>query len=151
MIIQPNSSMIKRGLLGEILIEYRIISDAQLSEALFIQTKKKSYIGDILFALGYVNEIDIVLGLGVQCGFPYIDIKKYLPQLKEVSMYIPKELARKHAMVALDKVGTILSLVMANPLDMALRENLADLTSCQIAPFIALKSEIINVIDQCYA
>ena len=139
----------KKQLLGQILIKRNLITADQLKEALDIQKKEGGVVGEILVRLGYVTERDIVVALIVQCGFPYIAVNKYEIDLKVIQL-IPEETARKNHVMPLDRVGDVLSVVMANPLDMAMIEELEHTTSCRIATFIATKAEIDEAISNWY-
>ena len=96
-----------------------------------------------------MTEKDIVVALIVQCGFPYIAVNKYEIDAK-VILLIPEETARKYHVIPLDRVGDVLSVVMANPLDIAMIEELEELTRCKIATFIATKAEIDEAINLRY-
>ncbi|HOW35906.1 MAG TPA: hypothetical protein PL155_05790 [Candidatus Omnitrophota bacterium] len=131
----------KKQLMGQILIKRNLITADQLKEALEIQKKENGFVGEILTRLGYVTERDIVVALIVQCGFPYIAVNKYEIDAKVIQL-IDEETARKYHVIPLDRVGDVLSVVMANPLDLAMIEELEQLTKCKIATFIATKAEI---------
>ena len=57
-----------RRLLGQILIEMALISEAQLSEALEAQQETGQFLGEILIAHGWVSRPDIGDALRVQRG-----------------------------------------------------------------------------------
>ena len=139
----------KAPLIGEILVKRNLITRKQLEEALEIQKKEQGFVGEILVKLGYLEEKDIVVALIVQCGLPYIAITKYeIPT--DVLMLLPVEMVKKHQIVPLDRVGNILSVVMANPLIDAAQEELERTTNCRIATFISTKSEIQEAIKKWY-
>src|ERR1041385_5680337 len=102
-------------LIGEILIKRNRITKEQLDHALEAQKKENGFIGEILMKLGYVEERDIVVALVVQCGLPYIAVNKYTIDPAVVRL-IPKEVAQQERLIALDRIGDILSVVMTNPL-----------------------------------
>ena len=139
----------KKQLLGQILIKRNLITPDQLKDALEAQKKEGGVIGEVLVKLGYVTERDIVVALIVQCGFPYIAVNKYEVDPKVVQL-IPEVVARKYHVIPLDRVGDVLSLVMANPLDLTMIEELEQLTSCRVATFIATKAEIDEAISHWY-
>ena len=139
----------KKQLLGQILIKRNLITQAQLKEALDLQKEQGGVLGEILAKLGYVTERDIVVALIVQCGFPYIAVNKYEID-KKVMQLIPTETAQKYHVVPLDRVGDVLSVVMANPLDVTMIEELEHTTGCKIATFIATKAEIDEAISHWY-
>lgn len=139
----------KKQLLGEILVGRHLITPRQLAHALELQKTDKGYVGEILVRLGYVEDRDIVVALVVQCNLPYIAIDKYDIDPRVIQL-IPAEAARKFLVIPLDRVGDVLSVVMANPLDTAIRAEIQRLTCCQTAPFIATKNEIRRALERWY-
>ena len=139
----------KKQLLGEILIKRNLINAQQLDQALEVQKKEDCFIGEILVRLGFIEERDVVIALVVQCNLPYIAVDKYEldPAILQI---ISSEFAHKHHLIPLDRVGKVLSVVMLNPLDIAIRAELQRITNYKIAPFIATKSEIDRAIDRWY-
>jgi len=136
-------------LLGEILIQRKRITREQLEDALQSQKQKGGYIGEILVSMGFLDERDIVVALVIQCGLPYIAVNKYNidPQIVHL---IPHEVALKEKVIALDRIGDILSVVMVNPLSDDKKEYLETLTKCQVVTFISTKSEIEEAILRNY-
>ena len=139
----------EKQLIGEILVKRNIITPKQLEEALKLQKEEKDFVGEILVRLGHLQEADIVVALMVQCGLPYIAVNKYTID-QEVLKLIPEELVRSMRLIPLDKVGGVLSVVMINPLTLAMKEQLEKITKCRIATFIATKTEIDEAICRWY-
>jgi len=139
----------EKHLLGKILLRRNEITQDQLEKALDVQTTEGGYLGEVLIHLGYVEERDIVVALVVQCNLPYIAIQNYQID-KSIIEIIPAALARKYYIVPLDRVGNILSVVMADPLNLEIKNELENITRCNIAPFIATKVQIQEAIDRWY-
>jgi hypothetical protein len=137
--------------MGEILIERGLVTPEQLSEALKAQSSVATpeYIGEILVRLGYVAEIDIVIALVLQCNLPFIAVSKHEVD-PEVLKLIPVAIARRDRIVPLDRIGNILSVVMQNPLNDELRDEVEQMTGCRIATFISTKAEIENALARFY-
>ena len=136
-------------LLGEILIQRKRITREQLDSALQTQKQKGGFIGEILVNYGLLDERDIVVALVIQCGLPYIAVNKYTidPQIIHL---IPKEVALQEKVIALDRIGEILSVVMVNPLGEDKIKHLEALTKCRIVTFISTKGEIEEAIARNY-
>jgi len=139
----------KKQLLGEILVQRKLISNEQLKQALDIQTKERGFLGEILVNCGYIDDKDIIVALILQCNVPYIAIDKYDVD-RSIVQLISEDMARKYHLVALDRVGDVLSVVMADPLDVAIKAEVQRNTKCQIATFIASKNEIERAINRLY-
>jgi type IV pilus assembly protein PilB len=140
----------KKELLGQILLKRNLITRDQLKQALKLQKKERGYIGDVLIKHGFIEEKDVMVALVVQCNFPYIAIDQYEIDLRILQL-VPKEIACRFHLIPLERVGDVLSVVMANPLDFSAKEELQKLTQCCIAPFIATRIEIDKAINRCYS
>jgi type IV pilus assembly protein PilB len=140
-----------RHLIGEILVERGAVTPLQLQQALAVQKGDPvhPYLGEVLTSLGYVSEIDIVTALVVQCNLPYIAVTKHVID-KDVARLIPADVARRDRLVPLDKIGNTLSVVMQNPLDERMRQEIETLTGCRIATFISTRSEIDQALVRLY-
>jgi len=136
-------------LLGEILIQRKKITREQLDNALAVQKQKGGFIGETLIQFGLLDERDIVVALVIQCGLPYIAVNKYKIE-PQVLQLIPREVAEKEKVIALDRIGEILSVVMVNPLTDEKKSYLENLTKCRIAVFISTKTEIEEAISRNY-
>ncbi len=62
------SQLAQQKLLGQILVEEKIITKEQLEEAVEIQTKYKEKLGEILVKFGYCTPQQILLALAKQIG-----------------------------------------------------------------------------------
>ena len=136
-------------LLGEILIQRKLITRDQLQAALDTQKAKGGFIGEILVNFGFLDERDIVVALVIQCGLPYIAVNKYIIDPWIVRL-IPKEVAQQEKVIALDRIGEVLSVVMVNPLTDDKKNYLETLTKCRVVTFISTKSEIEEAIARNY-
>jgi len=144
-----NSMDAYKVLLGEILIQRNQITREQLEGALQVQKQKGGYLGEILVDMGALDERDIVVALVIQCGLPYIAVNKYAidPQIVRL---IPQEVAKKEKVIALDRIGEVLSVVMVNPLTDDKKDYLEKLTKCRVATFISTRTEIEEAIARNY-
>jgi type IV pilus assembly protein PilB len=136
-------------LLGEILVQRNKITRPQLESALETHKTKGGFIGEALVNMGFVDEREIVVALVIQYGLAYIAVNKYDIDPQVVRL-IPREVAQKEKVIALERIGEILSVVMVNPLTSDKKEYLESLTKCRIATFISTKSEIEEAIARHY-
>ncbi len=140
----------ERKLIGEVLVERGVVTEAQLQAALDQQKREPSAcIGEILSRTGDVSQIDIVIALIIQYNLPYIAVSRHVID-QAVIRLIPADIVHREKVVPLDRIGNILSVVMENPLDETLREEMERLSGCRIAVFISTPSEIRGTIDRLY-
>ena len=135
--------------LGQLLIEQGIINAVQLDQALAVQKTKGGLIGEVLVQLGYTKEEDIAKALTLQYGFPYIPLSSY-DISSEVVNVIPSAVARKHMLIAIDKIGTNLTIAMANPLNMQVIEEIETVSGCKVQVFVCTVSDIKKAIEKYY-
>ena len=106
--------------------------------------------GENLIKLGFTTEEEIIQALAIQHDFPYLPLANYEVD-QEVARLIPESLAEKYHILLIDKMGDILTVVMADPLDKNAAEEIEALTKCKIAIFVATYTEIKEAIKRCYA
>jgi type IV pilus assembly protein PilB len=135
--------------LGELLIDSKVITRENLEEALRVQGEKGGMIGQILVALGYTNEESIAQALTVQYGFPYLPLAGYEID-SEVCKIVPENVARQYSLIAVDKVGSILTVAMANPLNRSAVEDVEMLTHFKIQVFVTTTADINDAINRSY-
>lgn len=136
--------------LGQVLIQRGVITPEQLKQALKIQKEQGGLLGQVLTEQGLATEEDIVQALAIQHDFPYLPLASYEID-PEVAKLIPEELARKYNILPVDKMGDLLTLVMGNPLDVQVIEEVEALTKCKIETFVSTYTEIKEAITRCYA
>lgn len=136
--------------IGQVLIKRGIITAQHLSEALERQKKEGGLIGEILIKLGYASESDIIQALAIQYDFPYLPLANYEIE-PQITQLVPEEMARQYCLIPVDKIGNLLTVVIANPLDAAAIEQVESSTKCKVEVFVGTSSEIKAAIDKYYA
>ena len=135
--------------LGELLVEKGIINEAQLDKALKILKEKGGLIGQIFVMLGYVKEEEIAQVLTVQYGFPYLPLESYEISADMIKL-IPENVAKQYNLIAIDKIGTLLTISMSNPLNIQAAEDIEMLSGCKVQVFISTMTDITNAIKKYY-
>ncbi len=135
--------------LGELLIDSKMITSQQLDEALNIQKMSGELLGQILVNLGHTTEEAIALALTTQFGLPYLPLGGYEIDA-EVARIIPESLARRFGLIAIDRVGTILTLAMSNPLNAKALEEVEDTTGLKVQIFVTTSTDVTQAIDRAY-
>lgn len=135
--------------LGELLLEKGIINQAQLDKAMKIQKEKGGLIGQIFVTLGYVKEEEIAQVLTVQYGFPYLPLESYEISADMIKL-IPENVAKQYNLIAIDKIGNLLTISMSNPLNIQAAEDIEMLSGCKIQVFISTMTDITNAIKKYY-
>jgi len=136
---------------GDILVHNGLLDKERLQYALRLKRTSESCVltGQILVNSGFIKEEDVVLGLVVQYGFPFLPLNEYEID-KSFANILSQEFLRKHTIVPVEKSGNSLSIAMANPLDREVVKEISDLTNCHITVFLSTQSAIRNKIDLLY-
>lgn len=136
--------------LTEILIKDNIISEAQLKKALKIHKQKGGSLKNILIEQGFVNEKDLMAVLSEGLGIPPIMLSRFKID-NDILKLIPADLVRKYQIVPVSKVGNILTIATADPLNVFVIDDLRTITGLEVGTIIASQKEVQEVIDQHYA
>jgi hypothetical protein len=100
-------------------------------------------------AAGFITEDQLVNALTQECWVPHLKVDKYEIRKKALDT-IAKEDAVYFGVFPVDKLGSLLTLAMANPLDTATIDALAGKTGLDIKKVVATRSEIAQGIDKYY-
>lgn len=136
--------------LGQVLIREEMITPEQLEHALQMQKQQGGLLGEILIKLGFTAEEDIAQALAIQHNFPYLPLSNYDID-PEIIKLVPENIARKYCLLPVDKMGDILTIVMADPLDKKAVEEIEALTKYKSELFVATYTEIKGAIERFYA
>ena len=135
--------------LGELLIDCHLITREQLEECLALQKEKGGLLGQILVALSYTSEEAIAQALTAQYGFPYLPLGSYEVD-PEVAKVIPEYVAKQYGLIAVDRVGSILTVAMSNPLNTQAIEDVEMLTHYKVQVFVTTATDVSNAIKNIY-
>jgi type IV pilus assembly protein PilB len=144
----PIKRIVKK-LLGELLVEWNIITPQQLEKALAVQKEKGGLIGEILVELGFAKEESIAQALTAQYGFPYLPLNNYEIN-PEVINLVPDRVARQYLLIPVDKIGNNLTLAMSNPLNVQAIEDVELISGCTVQTFVSTSSDIRKAIAKYY-
>ncbi len=143
------ATKIAKKRLGDVLREQNLITEEQLVECIAIQRKSGASLASILVEKKYLDEEDLVVTLSEQLGIPHIRVAHYnIPQ--EVLNEVPEGLARQYQMLPVSVTGDVLTLAMADPLNIMALDDLRMLTRFEIEPVVAVQSELMATIEKHY-
>ncbi len=129
--------------------ETGILSAEQLTEAQALQKKEVLTFAQAILKLGVLGEEDLVSTMVTQFGFPYLQLANYKIETEIVEI-IPKSIADKYCLIAIDKIGNILTIAMADPLNAAALDEIRKETGLNVETFISTFSDINSALAQFY-
>ncbi|MCH7562267.1 MAG: type IV-A pilus assembly ATPase PilB [Gemmatimonadetes bacterium] len=121
--------------LGDLFVREKLINGEQLQDALRDARDNGTRVGFSLVKLGFVAEEELTRMLSKQYRVPAVDLDKVKVDDKVIKV-IDGDVAYKHLVLPLRKVGRTLTVAMANPTDMSALEDLKFITRFDIEPVI---------------
>jgi MSHA biogenesis protein MshE len=135
--------------LGEILVQQKLLTEAQLKSALEEQKKTGRRLGRVFIEQGFISEEQISRALSRQLGAPYIDLKHYNIK-RDLIAKLPETQARRfRAMVLEDKADTYV-VGMADPTDLTAYDEIARQLKRDIELAVVTETELLRAIDRSY-
>ncbi len=139
---------ITRKRLGDVLKAKKRVTEADLVK-LMEQAPSGSRLGDLILERGLVSKEELVLALQEVIGCRYIDARFATVETDALKV-IPRATAARHCVLPLAMEGRRLAVVMAEPQDLRLLDELRFLTGVEILPRLGIRSEIHAAIQKCY-
>jgi type IV pilus assembly protein PilB len=135
--------------LGEILVEWQIISTREVAKALEHAKSKNLRIGEALIDLKLCNDTNIYKALAQQHNMEYIDLDKSAVPPNAVNL-IPDDLMRKYLILPLGMESGKLRIAIHDPLDFEMLEVLRFRLNKDMRTVLAPKSRIKNILDELF-
>ncbi len=135
-----------RKKLGEILVDWNVITPENVEQALGIAKGSNKRIGEALVEAGFCNETNVAKALGQQFDMEYIDLDGSGGDQIDMSL-IPDELIKKHLILPMGKQGGRMKVVIHDPMDLELLDLLRFRLNSEIDTAIAPKTTIKAYID----
>jgi type IV pilus assembly protein PilB len=136
----------QRKKLGEILVEWAVVTQAGVDEALQHAQEQHLRIGEALIELGLAEEADVTKALARQYDMEYIDLDQNVLVPSEMDI-IPQDLVRKHLVLPLSKEGGRIKVVITDPLDLETLDMLRFRLNCELDCCLASRSRMRNFIE----
>ena len=136
-------------LLGELLVDSGVITNAQLEQALELQKDKGGLIGELLVNLKFTTEEDIAKTLTAQYGFAYLPLTNYEID-QELIALIPQRVARQYCLIPIDRIADTLTIAMSNPLNTQATEDIETISGCNVQIFVSTTTDIRQAIEKYY-
>ncbi len=135
--------------MGRLLLDEGFISTGQLQDALDRQRQTGERLGGILVRMGAISESTLLHFLSQQYGVPTLDIT---PQQVDpaLAQLIPRDQELAKLVVPVQRVGTRVTLAMADPSQVSFLDELTFQTGHHMIPVVATVSEIMSRIQGLY-
>jgi len=135
--------------LGKVVLNANLVTEDQLQKALLTQKREGGRLGGILIRLGFVDESHLLQCLSQQHGVTPVDLSKIKID-PSVTKLVPAEIAKKHLVIPVRRLGSSLSLAMVDPSDVYAIDNVKFATGYNVEPYIASEATVIAAIGKFY-
>jgi type IV pilus assembly protein PilB len=135
--------------LGELLVRENLISTQNLREALDYQREHGGRLGFNLVKLGLVSDDMITAVLSRQYGIPSVNLDLFNIDAAVLRL-IPQEVAQKHCVLPLSRVGATLTLAMVDPTNVFAMDDVKFMTGLNVEPVVVAERSIQQAIAKYY-
>ena len=127
----------------------KLISPEQLQRALAEQKGSADKLGTILVRLQFITEDSLVSFLSKQYAMPAITVAQVDPD-PDVLKLVPEQIAKKHSVLPIKRIGNVLTLAMADPTNVFALDDVGFMTGLQIQPVVASEAAIRKAFERLY-
>ena len=145
----PAGAAAKTKNIGEILLDYHLITKEQLARGVEEQKKSDKRLGEALTDLGFVSEEKLARALSAQLGIPYTDLSSVVVEPEAIDLF-KERVARKNLAIPLNVDKRFITVAMADPLDFEAIHDISFATNREVRPTVAPPKEIKAAIRRYY-
>jgi len=135
--------------LGEILVQQKLLTEAQLKIALDQQKQSGRRLGRVFVESGFVTEDEIASALARQLTVPYVNLKVFDTRSEIVNL-LPETIARRFRAIVLEDLGSELRVGMADPTDLNAYDEITRLLRRDISLAVVGETLLLQAIDRLY-
>jgi len=136
--------------IGSVLLERGAITQEQLDYALRMQAETGRRLGEILVTEKIISEMELIEAISVRLRIPRIDLNDLWID-PQVLRLVPAEMARRLQVLPISKIGSALTLGMADPLDIIAVDEVKYHTGLEINRAVAPTTQIENAVATYYS
>lgn len=133
----------------DILYKRNLITDEQLNRISKIQKSTGNDLQKIIIELDILKKDEMMLALADEIGVKYVNLNDVNID-PTIVVLIPEEMARRHQLIAIDKEENILTVAMANPLDVFAHDELKIRLGYEIDPVLSYGEDINKALDEVF-
>ncbi len=135
-----------RKRLGHMLVEAGLLSDEDAERAAREASAAGQKLGDYVVEHGLVTSEALAMTLSIQLGIRFLDLLRVEIQ-PEALRLIPAEVCREQVLIPVEADGRSVLVVMADPGNMQVVEDLRSMTGLEVRPAVGIPDEIRRAIN----
>lgn len=139
----------QRFRLGDLLVQDKLITDEQLTQALGEQRSSGRKLGQVLIDHSWITEAQIAKAVARQLRAPYIDLAHF-PLRPELAQLLPEAHARRMRAIVLDDPPSGLMVGMADPTDIYAFDEIGRLLKRSVDLAVITETHLQAALDRVY-
>jgi len=132
------------------LLEAKLITEKELSSVLDEHRKTGKRIGRLLVEKGIISEEKLLTIMEEELNIPQVNLDQYRINPADANS-IPAEMAIRHRVIPIASKDGLVTLAMADPLDLAAVDDVAMVTGAEVNPVAARESTLNYLLTQLYS
>jgi general secretion pathway protein E len=136
--------------IGNILLEYTLLTPQQLEEALAFHRDKDMRLGEAIIQLNFLKQEDILRALSLQLGLDYLEDLNPDEVPNDLIQAVPINFAKKNELLPIKREDGHVVVVLVDPENHTALDDLRILFEAPIKPVIAGSNLVVDAINSCY-
>ena len=134
---------------GDFLVGHDVIAPDQLRKALQEQKQKGERLEQTIVRLKYAEEEPVLKSLAEYFNLPYVDLDTYIID-EEITKIIPEEMAIRHTLIPIFKIGNTLTIALADPLNIHAVDEVRNRAKTDMEIVVSTEEKIKKAIERHY-
>jgi len=147
--MDATATAVIRKRLGQMLVEAGLLSEQDVVQAAAEAREAGMRLGEYIVQKGLVTAEALALALSTQLGLRFLDLMRINVQHEATSL-VPADVCREHTLIPIETDGRSLLVVMADPGNIQVIEELRSMTGLDIRPAVGIPDEIRRAINISY-
>jgi type IV pilus assembly protein PilB len=139
----------ERKSFGDFLVERGVIAPDQLRKAIQEQKQKGEKLEQAIVRLKYAEEEPVLKSLAEYFNLPYVDLDTYIID-EEITKIIPEEMAIRHTLIPIFKIGNTLTIALADPLNIHAVDEVRNRAKTDLEIVVSTEEKIKKAIERHY-
>lgn len=135
--------------LRDLLIEEGLVTEKQVEDALAACKAHGGRLAETMIERGYITDTKLEAALSGQPGIASVDLTRYQIAQRLCDL-IPEDIALEHHVFPIDKMGTLLTIGMAVPIDTETIEEIKTITGLRVKAVYCKPEHILGAIERYY-
>lgn len=136
--------------IGELLVEEGAVTQEEITRALTESNLKNSVLGQLLDGSGHVRRAELAAFLGAKFKLPVLEDLRKVDLSADAAKSVPEEIARKHEVIPIARIGDLLCVAKANYYNRAAVQELRRVSGLKIKVIQADEAQVRAAIEAVY-